>query len=184
MGRADIQLPEELNGTTVEVNFPASVTAIYGQCKAPPDPDEQKPEMINLGCTVLVQIPSPTVTAPPGIDITQIGEAFLQLLGLSREEAAEFSQQVDWSSTLIIPIPHSGDISYKEVLVDGVTGTLIQNESTYYPDDPDVDQERYALCSDWHWQRRGSYGDCWFTSVILWGFSHTLTCPLPPALAT
>jgi hypothetical protein len=134
MGRADIQLPEELNGTTVEINFPASVTVIYGQCKAPPDPDEQKPEMINLGCTVLVQMPSPTVTAPPGIDIAQIGEAFLQLLGLSREEAAEFSQQVDWSSTLIIPIPRSGDISYKEVPVDGVTGTLIQNESTYYPE--------------------------------------------------
>jgi hypothetical protein len=90
--------------------------------------------MINLGCTVLVQMPSPTVTAPPGIDIAQIGEAFLQLLGLSREEAAEFSQQVDWSSTLIIPIPRSGDISYKEVPVDGVTGTLIQNESTYYPE--------------------------------------------------
>jgi len=185
MGRADIQLPEELNETTVEVNFPASVTAIYGQCKSPPDPDEQKPEMINLGCTVLVQMPSPTVTAPPGIDITQIGEAFLQLLGLSREEAAEFSQQVDWSSTLIIPIPRSGDISY--ISTAGGSGDRYsdpEQEHLLPRIYLDLDQGRYALRSDWHWQQRGSYGDCWFTSVILWGFSHTLTCPLPPALAS
>lgn len=134
MGRADIQLPEELNSTTVEIDFPASVTIVYGQCKTPQDPDEPKPEMVNPECTILVQMPSPTVTAPPGLDITQIGEAFLQLLGLSREEAAEFSQQVDWSSTLIIPIPSGGGLNYKEVPVDGVTGTLIQNERTYYPE--------------------------------------------------
>lgn len=134
MGRADIQLPEELNGTTVEVNFPASVTGVYGQCEASPDPDEQKSEHFNSGCTVLVQMPSPSVTAPPELDIAQIGEAFLQLLGLSREEAGRFSQQVDWSSTLIIPIPRRGDISYKEIAVDGVTGTLIQNENTYRPE--------------------------------------------------
>jgi hypothetical protein len=134
MGRADIQLPEELNGTTVEVNFPASVTVVYGQCEAPPDPDEQKSEEVNPGCTVLVQMPSPSVTAPPELDIAQIGEAFLQLLGLSREEAGRFSQQVDWSSTLIIPIPRRENISYKEIAVDGVTGTLIQNGNIYRPE--------------------------------------------------
>ena len=149
MGRADIQLPEELNGTTVEVNFPASVTAIYGQCKAPLDLDEQKPEIINLGCTGPGADAQPIVTAPPGIDITQIGEAFLQLLGLSREEAAEFSQQVDWSSTLIIPIPRSGDISY--ISTAGGSGDWYsdpEREHLLPRIYPDVDQERYALRSD------------------------------------
>jgi len=106
-------------------------------------------------------------------------------LGLSREEAAEFSQQVDWSSTLIIPIPRSGDISY--ISTAGGSGDWYsdpEREHLLPRIYPDVDQERYALRSDWHWQRRGSYGDYWFTSVILWGFSHTLTCPLPLALAT
>ncbi len=62
---------------------------------------------------------------PPGLDIVRIGEAFLQVLGMSSEEAAQFSRNLDWTTTLIIPIPRYG-ASYEEVSVDGVTGTLIR----------------------------------------------------------
>jgi hypothetical protein len=69
-------------------------------------------------------MPSPTISAPPGLDVQKIGEAFLQIMGMSAEEAARFAQSVDWSTTLVIPIPRNGT-SYQEVPVDGVTGTLI-----------------------------------------------------------
>ena len=41
------------------------------------------------------------------------------------EEAEKFSETVDWTTTLILPIPRY-NVQYQYVDVDGVTGTLIQ----------------------------------------------------------
>jgi hypothetical protein len=129
IGRSDISLPDELDGATVTAELPPSITAAYGECdfgeeaaqEAPPDPDRHL-----RNCTVLVQLTSPSVSAPPGLDIAQLGEAYLQVLGLTPEEAHRFSQTVDWSTTLVVPIPQYGRTSYHDVQVDGVTGVLIQ----------------------------------------------------------
>ena len=75
-------------------------------------------------CTTLTQMPSPSISAPPGLDIPKISGAFLQVLGMSPEEAAQIAQTVDWTTTLVIPIPRYGT-SYQEVVVDGLEGTLI-----------------------------------------------------------
>jgi len=53
-----------------------------------------------------------------------IAEAALELVGMSPAEARSFCQTVDWSSTLVVPIP-SNSSSYETVAVDGVEGTLI-----------------------------------------------------------
>jgi hypothetical protein len=74
---------------------------------------------------VLMQLPSPTVSGPPELDIEQLGAAFLQMMGRSEEDAALLSQQVDWSTTLVVPIP-SSYTTYEEVQVDGVPGILIE----------------------------------------------------------
>jgi hypothetical protein len=84
-----------------------------------------------------MQMPSPVIEAPPGIDIAQLGEAFLQVMGLSPEEAAQFSQTVDWTTTLVVPIPRYG-MAYEEVSVDGVEGILILQ-------DEKVRDENYVL---------------------------------------
>ena len=47
---------------------------------------------------------------------------------MSAEEAAAFTSTVDWTSTLVVPIP-SNAADYEQVSVDGVTGTLIQRRS-------------------------------------------------------
>jgi hypothetical protein len=130
IGRNDIVLPDEINGATVDVELPASVVASYGICdqtsdaarEAGADPDE--PSSLRAFCTTLVQMVSPTVSAPPGLDVAGLGQAFLQLMGMSAEEAAQFSQQVDWTTTLVIPLPRYGT-TYEDVVVDGVPGTLI-----------------------------------------------------------
>jgi hypothetical protein len=124
--RADIELPDSLDGATVFVDIQAGVQAKYGECEFDLEDDlesHQPPRA--LECTTFLQIPSPTVSAPPGLDIVQIGEAFLQVTGMSPEEAADFARSVDWTTTLVIPVPRYGS-EHEEVQVDGVTGTLIQ----------------------------------------------------------
>jgi len=126
IGRADIELPDSLDGATVFVDIQAGVQAKYGECEFDLEEDlESHQPPRELDCTTFLQIPSPTVSAPPGLDIVQIGEAFLQVTGMSPEEAADFARSVDWTTTLIIPVPRYGS-EHEEVQVDGVTGTLIQ----------------------------------------------------------
>jgi hypothetical protein len=132
IGKPDIALPGNLDGASVEVTIPDGVIATYGDCKSkevdslqsPPDPDVPSDIVDESNCTTLVQVPSPTISAPPGLDIAQIGEAYLQLLGMTPEEAASFSRNVDWTTTFVIPIPRYG-VDYQDVQVDGVTGTLL-----------------------------------------------------------
>lgn len=130
MGKQDVDLPQMLQGQTVTADLPVSVTAMYGDCQMDLeaarregfDPDE--PYSGSSNCTVLVQLASPTVSAPPGMDIDLIGRTFLELTGMSPEEAERFSQTVDWATTLIIPVPNYASSS--EVMVDGVQGVLVQ----------------------------------------------------------
>src|SRR5512143_74421 len=80
--------------------------------------------MKNLNCTYLIQAPSPTVSVPPDLNMAEIAEAALELAGMSPSEARSFCQTVDWSSTLVVPVPRN-TASYETVTVDGVDGTLI-----------------------------------------------------------
>ena len=126
IGRADIELPDSLDGATVFVDIQAGIQAKYGECEFDLEEHLKSHQTARgLDCTTFLQIPSPTVSAPPGLDIVQIGEAFLQVTGMSPEEAADFARSVDWTTTLIIPVPRYGS-EHEEVQVDGVTGTLIQ----------------------------------------------------------
>ena len=135
IGRSDIQLPDGLDGATVSVDIPTSVIAQYGQCKFDPqaarqvgqDPGHQRMAQLPR-CTTFMQLPSPDISAPPGLDLAKIGEAYLEVMGMSKEEAASFAKNVDWTTTLVVPIPRYG-AEYQDVTVDGVTGTLIEQTS-------------------------------------------------------
>jgi hypothetical protein len=87
-------------------------------------------------CILLAEIPSPSVNAPSDLDVEQLAEIGLQFTGMTPAQAHDFSQTVDWTSTLVIPIPRNGS-TYKQVAVDGVTGYLIQR--------PADDAPQYAL---------------------------------------
>lgn len=120
LGHSEIVLPDSLDGEQVIVDIPQAVTTAYGSCQDAEDGAERSEP-----CVVLMQLPSPTVTAPPDLDMNQVGAAFLQMMGRNEEDAALFSQQVDWSTTLVVPIP-SSYTDYEEVQVDGVPGILIE----------------------------------------------------------
>ena len=142
-GRSDLVLPASLDGANVKVTIPAGVSAAYGTC---PTADSSS---VGLGlnangstgqqypdCVILAEIPSPTVLTPPDVDLTQLAELALQFTGMSASQAQAFSQSMDWTSSLVIPIPKNA-ATYQQVTVDGVTGTLIQRS----PDDA----PQYAL---------------------------------------
>ena len=89
------------------------------------DPDDPSKYPISR-CERLIQMASPTITAPPGVDLQQIGQAYLELMGMEMEDAVRLSQNIDWSTTLVLPLP-TGSSEYTEVSVDGVEGTLIRS---------------------------------------------------------
>lgn len=76
-------------------------------------------------CIILAEIPSPSVSAPASVDVTQLAQIALEFSGMTSEQAAAFTSTVDWTSTLVVPIPKNAS-TYEQVAVDGVTGTLIQ----------------------------------------------------------
>jgi hypothetical protein len=144
-GRSDIQLPAGIDGALVAVHIPRTVLSAYGNCpehnfrqhgpdsQPQPQPNGSTPAEEN--CVLMVQAPSPTVSVPPNLNLSQVAEAALELAGMSPAEAHSFCQTVDWSSTLVVPVP--GNVSsYRTVDVDGVTGTLISLRS---------ERNRYSL---------------------------------------
>ena len=138
VGRSDIRIPASANGALIAVHIPKSVISMYGDCPVRhvgSNPQshaealaerkmERMANITNTTCTYFIQAPSPTVSVPPDLNMSDIAEAALELAGMSPVEARSFCETVDWSSTLVVPVPRNSS-SYENVTVDGVEGTLI-----------------------------------------------------------
>jgi hypothetical protein len=148
LGYSRLQLPASLDGALIKANIPLGVTAAYGSCPkleqieespipaAPRAPVTGSAGRTMINCTIFSQIPSPTVDTPPQVDVQQLAEIGLQFTGMTQEQARSFSKTVDWTSTLVVPVPRNA-ASYKQVTVDGADGYLIQR--------PMDDAPQYAL---------------------------------------
>ncbi|MEI2608076.1 MAG: hypothetical protein V9G20_05540 [Candidatus Promineifilaceae bacterium] len=68
--------------------------------------------------------PARRVDYPDDVDPTVLGEALLQILGLSPEEAHAMAQEIDWTSTLVVPVPQTA-FTFSEVMVDGTSGMAL-----------------------------------------------------------
>jgi hypothetical protein len=137
-GRNDLVLPESIDGAEISVDIPSGVSLAYGTCPSPDkhddDPDRPGARAQDYAdCVLFAQIPSPTVTAPPSIDVPQLAQIALEFTGMTSEDAKALTESIDWTSTLVIPIPRN-DSTYEEISVDGVTGTLIQQSSGSDPE--------------------------------------------------
>jgi hypothetical protein len=138
-GRPDLVLPSSINGADVSVTIPASVSVAFGTC---PDPAAQDTvNAINSNgsagrqypdCVILAEVPTPTVSAPSDLNIAQLAQIGLEFTGMTSQQAAAFTQTVDWTSTLVIPLPKNA-ATYQQLTVDGVTGTLIQRPADDAP---------------------------------------------------
>jgi hypothetical protein len=108
----DVEVPWEANGASFTVNASPVVELVY-----------QRGE----GEMRLLQAKSPEVDLPPGVDLARLGEIALRIQGLSAADARSFARTIDWSSTLIVPVPAMGN-QYSEVEIDGVKGVLVSTD--------------------------------------------------------
>jgi hypothetical protein len=130
LGQKDVKIPADLDGQKITATIPASVSVEIGTCPSGSDATGKIPEPTqNAGCTRLVQLNSPTIDAPDRFPVVQLGEAMLQVLGLSPDQAKQFSQSIDWTTTLVIPVPTGKDVTSSDVTVDGVKGTLVSSSA-------------------------------------------------------
>jgi hypothetical protein len=138
-GRSDLQLPASIDGAQIAVTIPNSVSVDFGTCP-PPSSDGDGPNLNHNGsavrlyadCIILAELPSPTVSAPASVDVAQLAQIALEFSGMNSDQAKAFTDTVDWTSTLVVPIPKNA-ASYEQISVDGVTGTLIQRPSDDAP---------------------------------------------------
>jgi hypothetical protein len=126
LGRSDLQLPEEMQGARLTLDMPATVTAFYGTC---PQPVQSSQEMslddpAFSGCAIFTQLAPPSVTAKTDLEISRLGELFLQFMGMNELEARQFSQTINWATTFALPFSETLG-QHQEIIVNGVKGSLL-----------------------------------------------------------
>jgi len=133
-GRTDLVLPDTIDGAEISISIPASVRTAFGLCPDPKSEEDSQGDMEVLypDCIIFSQMTSPLVNVPEGLDMAQLAQIGLEFSGLSSEEAEAFASSVDWTTTLVVPIPRNA-ATYVDVSVDGVTGKLIEHDSEYSP---------------------------------------------------
>jgi len=129
LGLEDVTLPPG-DTMTVEADIPAMVFQEY---------------RLGDGRVSIHQSLSPTATLPSGVDPALLGEVMLRILGMPTEDAQRLAQTIDWTSTLVIPLPTDG-VRSREVEVDGVTGLWLEER---------IRSERYPPDVTILWQRDG-----------------------------
>lgn len=129
------QLPAALDGARISVSIPAGVAVEYNCPTGDPQTIRRPADLRN--CVSLLQIPSPTVTTPPEVDVQTLAVAGLEMTGMSAAEAQNFTKTIDWTSTLVIPVPRS-TATYQEIQVDGVKGYVLNTT-------PNESGPRYAI---------------------------------------
>jgi hypothetical protein len=109
----DVAIPEGVDGQRASVRVPPVVQMAYagGGMRA-----------------MLTQSRSPDVSFPAGLDVPVLAEIGLRILGLDRAEAYRVARQIDWRTTLVVPVPATIG-AFRDVNVQGQPALLIQATS-------------------------------------------------------
>ena len=113
IGIDDLRVPPEADGQAVTMSVPPVVSASFS------GPESRK--------AWLLQARQPAATFPAGADLTTFAEIGLRVLGVERGEAHRFAQNVDWRTTLLVPVPLNV-ARFKQVDVAGNPGLLIETK--------------------------------------------------------
>ena len=101
-------LPDSLDGANVDVTIFPSVEQTWDE-----------------GVTLL-QTESPVIDYPDDVNPALLGQALLRMLGMTPGEARRLAANIDWTSTLLLPIPE--DLAtFNEVEVAGTTGLALSS---------------------------------------------------------
>jgi hypothetical protein len=72
-----------------------------------------------------IQGPMPEVLMPAGVDLAQLGEIGLRVLGMPPDEARAFATSVDWRTTFLVPVPPMAT-RFRQTLVGANRGIVIE----------------------------------------------------------
>ena len=107
----DVLVPQQLNGAVVKVRMPPRVITNYRRA--------------GMTRATLLQASSPEISLPLGVNLPEIVEIALRILGMSLDEARQYAYSIDWHGTLLVPVP--ADVaSFREVEVGTSQGLLIE----------------------------------------------------------
>jgi len=107
----DVRVPAGLDGQPIEVHMWPVV--------------DQSWIHTNGGKLHLVQSRSPEIGMRSGVDLRELGEMGLRILGLDASEAKRVAASIDWANTLVVPVP-AGASSFREVTVNGNKGLMVE----------------------------------------------------------
>ena len=134
LGLRDVDVPEELDGETAMITLLPMVMTEFTQ-------GERR--------AGLMQGPIPQVLMPAGVDLAQLGEIGLRMMGLPATDAREFAKKVDWNTTLVVPVPPMAT-RFRQVAVGGSQGVEIEG--------PIIDPETRVEKGNWNlllWSKAG-----------------------------
>jgi hypothetical protein len=110
LGIDGVTIPANLDGARVMVRMPAAVEMHFAS-----DSREVR----------FLQSESPEVRLPPAMDLEDLGEIGLRIVGLSKGEARRLARSIDWHTTLLVPVPASVR-SFHDVTVHGQRALLVE----------------------------------------------------------
>lgn len=116
-------LPDSLEGAVVDVTVYPIIGATW----------------TDAGISLL-QSDSPLVDYPDDVNPAVLGKALLQLLGMTEAEATRLAASIDWTNTLLFPVPENA-ATFSEVTVQNSSGLALSS----------LDGEHSALM----WQKDG-----------------------------
>jgi hypothetical protein len=73
---------------------------------------------------VLLQSPSPLVEYPEDVDVTALGQALLEVLGMEPGPARRLAESIEWTNTVLLPIPAS-IANFNEVQIGASSGLAL-----------------------------------------------------------
>jgi hypothetical protein len=111
LGISDLRVPPEADGQTATMNVPPIVRVTFR------DPQSRT--------VMLLQARQPQASFPAGADLSNFAEIGLRVLGVERGEAHRFAQNVDWRTTLLVPVP-SDVTQFRQVDVQGNPALMIE----------------------------------------------------------
>jgi len=119
VGLPGIALPNIKSGT-----FRADISSIVRQSYRVGD------QPTDRGACLLevVQVLSPAVSLPSGVDPRSLGETLLQLLGVPAADAGRLAATIDWTSTMVVPLP-TDLATFREIVVGGTPGLYVEQKA-------------------------------------------------------
>jgi hypothetical protein len=111
LGIDDLSVPQGIDGQMATIHVPPVVRITYAAPAAH---------------ATLVEARRPEASLPAGLDLSQLAEIGLRVLGIDRTQAHELAQNIDWHTTLVVPVP--ADVAvFRQVDIQGSTGLLIES---------------------------------------------------------